>query len=79
MREQHSSPLGRIKAAVFDELPRASRFGGGITLRGIPERTGLAERQVRDALARLNRHGLAFCFDKDERNAGLWERTRSDP
>jgi hypothetical protein len=80
MRNQHTSLVrGRIQRAVFDELPTASRSGPGITVREIAERTGLGERQIRGALWRLNRQQLAFCFDKDERHAGVWERARSEP
>lgn len=79
MQAQHISPIrGRIQAAVFDALPPASRSGPGLTVREIAGRTGLGEGQIRDALGRLNRLGLAFCFEKDERNAGVWERAHSE-
>lgn len=80
MRTQHTSLFsGRIQRKVFDALPPASRSGRGITVREISEHTGLSDSQIRGALRRLNRHQLAFCFGKDERNAGVWERTRSEP
>ncbi len=79
MRTQHTSPIGgRIQQAVFDALPPASRSGHGMTVREIAARTGFGESQVRSALERLNRRQLAFCFDRDDRNAGIWERTRSE-
>lgn len=63
---------------VFVALPQASQSGHGITVRELAAHIGLGESQVRGALRRLNYQGLAFCFGRDERNAGVWERMRGN-
>jgi hypothetical protein len=70
---------GRIERAVFDALPPASQFAPGITVREIATAAALSETQVRAALWRLRERRMAFCFDTDERGAGVWERTRATP